>query len=85
METGSSGSVACRFRQAVFQLPGGDAMTHIDSIIVLFWFVPVALQIILPLGMLLGYGLKRMFSAKTGSELATMEGAAKRLDPHGGA
>jgi len=59
-------------------------MMHIDSIIVLFWVVPVALQIILPLGMLLGYGLKRMFSAKTGGELATMGGEARRHGPQGG-
>lgn len=59
-------------------------MMRIDGIIVLFWVVPVALQIVLPLGMLLGYGFKRILSAKTGGELATMAGDAKRRHPSGG-
>jgi len=58
-------------------------MMRIDSMIVLFWFVPVALQIVLPLGMLLGFGVKRMFAAKVGKEPATVGGETKRLRPHG--
>ena len=41
-------------------------MMRIDSMIVLFWFVPVVLQIVLPLAMLLGFGVRRMFAGKVG-------------------
>ncbi|MBB5347306.1 hypothetical protein JWG42_14965 [Desulfoprunum benzoelyticum] len=58
-------------------------MMRIDSIIVLFWILPVTLQIVLPLGMLLGFGFKRMFAGKVGSEIATVGSEAKRLRPHG--